>query len=134
MEQKNSDAYQADASAPALSETVNLPSEWLPIETAPKDGTKIDLLYPYPRGRTVNCLWAQNDLAYLKFGWIWRTPIWKDGVLLPEDQWNVNCYGGEPTHWMPVPALPDDWVNFSNEAERDPVSLKSDTSLKDSEA
>jgi len=79
---------------------------WQPIETAPKNGTKIDLLYPYPRGRTINCYWAQNDLAVLKFGWVWRTPTWEDGVLLPEDQWNVNSYGGEPTHWMPSPALP----------------------------
>jgi len=80
--------------------------EWYDISSAPKDGRKVDLLYPYPRGRTVDCYWAQNDLADLKFGWIWRTPIWKDGQLLPEGQWNVNCYGGDPTHWMPAPALP----------------------------
>jgi hypothetical protein len=78
---------------------------WYDITTAPKDGTKIDLLFPYPRGRTVDCFWGEIGIALGKV-WVWRTPIWKDGVLLPEDQWDVNCYGSEPTHWMPAPASP----------------------------
>jgi hypothetical protein len=78
--------------------------EWADISSAPKNGTKIDLLYPYPRGRTIDCYWepAQNR------GWVWREPRWGDGGLLPEDQWSVANYpNGTPTHWRYPPALPE---------------------------
>lgn len=123
-----SDSYQADASAPALSEKFNLAGEWLPIASAPKDGTKIDLLYPYPRGRTINCYWGETDLHCGPL-WVKRNPTWGASGLLPEREWSTSCFPNmEPTHWMPAPALPDGWLNFSNEPESDGVSLKSDTS------
>lgn len=79
-------------------------SAWQPIETAPKDGTKVDLLYPYPRGRAINCFWEERHLA-----WVWRKATWKEGDLLPEDQWDWGYYANmEPTHWMPRPAPPKD--------------------------
>jgi hypothetical protein len=81
--------------------------EWQPIETAPKDGTKIDLLFPYPRGRTINCYWGTIGLSGSEGLWVWRQPTWGNGELLPEDQWQMSCYPNlEPTHWMPVPELP----------------------------
>jgi len=125
-----SDFYQADASAPALSEKFNLAGEWLPIASAPKDGTKIDLLYPYPRGRTINCYWGETDLHCGPL-WVKRNPTWGASGLLPEREWNTSCFPNmEPTHWMPAPALPDGWLNFSNDAGSDAGSLKPDTSLQ----
>jgi hypothetical protein len=82
-------------------------SGWLPIATAPKDGTKIDLLFPYPRGRTIDCYWGASDL-YGGDTWIWRTPTWGQGELLPEGQWYIHCYPNmEPTHWMLPPDPPE---------------------------
>lgn len=78
-------------------------SAWQDIATAPKDGTKIDLLFRYPRGRTINCFWKGE----LGFGWVWLTPVWENMELLPEDQWYISCYPYmEPTHWMLPPDLP----------------------------
>lgn len=83
-------------------------SDWQPIETAPKDGTKIDLLFPEPRGRTINCLWLQDRWTGPNGGWFWRSATWDDfGELLPEHEWNVNHYPHmQPTHWMPLPEPP----------------------------
>jgi len=76
--------------------------QWQPIDTAPKDGTRIDLLYAYPRGRTINCEWRQGDV-YGDGGWFWSSPRWEGGILLAEEQWSTNCYPNmEPTHWMPA--------------------------------
>lgn len=86
---------------------------WQQIETAPKDGTKVDLLYAYPRGRQNDCQWRQGDV-YGEGGWYWSIPQWGsqpglgiDWHLLPEDEWETGCYPNmEPTHWMLPPALP----------------------------
>jgi len=79
--------------------------QWQPIETAPKDGTKIDLFYPYPRGRTINCYWMGEHAA----GWVWRRPTWGAGALLPESEWDIGSYPNlEPTHWMRLPPPPAD--------------------------
>lgn len=76
--------------------------EWQPIETAPKDGTKIDLLFPYPRGRTVDCFWDS-----VLDTWCWKEPAWEYGVLLPEAEWSVGSYPNlAPTHWMEPPEPP----------------------------
>lgn len=72
-------------------------------EEPPKDGTKIDLLYPYPRGRTIDCYWDAS------IGGVWasRRPSWRDFVLLPESEWDLSTYPNmEPTHWRPAPVLP----------------------------
>ena len=80
--------------------------EWQPIETAPKDGTKVDLLYPYPRGRTIDCWW-ENEGPLAGF-WLQRNrPKWKNGELLPEGEWDIATLPNmQPTHWMPSPPLP----------------------------
>lgn len=77
-------------------------ARWRPIETAPRDGRKIDLLYPYPRGRTIDCYWDVVVQA-----WLWRSPKWRNGVVLPEVEWPYNSYPNtEPTHWMSPPEPP----------------------------
>lgn len=71
-------------------------SEWLPIETAPKDGRRVDLWvidraghgYRYP---DVRFDWIADD----SFGW---TDANSHGRLEPDVA---------PTHWMPLPSPPD---------------------------
>ena len=70
---------------------------WQDIASAPKDGTKIDLLYPHPRGRLVDCCWHLEC-------WMGRLPAWRDGKLLPDDEWDFVTHPNmEPTHWMLPP-------------------------------
>lgn len=59
--------------------------DWLPIELAPKDGTK--LLFGYA-GMTF------NNLGYWEPQWFWG-PSWVDGM-----------HAVKPTHFMPIPANP----------------------------
>lgn len=126
-----SDSYQADAGAPALSEKVNVRSEWLPIETAPKDGTEI--------------LAWRDDCGTLLVRWTSAYELLTDAeaeasgmdenALHSESWFCADFIQGSrlenetvPSHWMPLPSPPGAELNFSNEAERDGVSLKSDTS------
>lgn len=78
--------------------------EWQPIATAPKDETVVDLLYPYPRGRTIDCYWEASKPFCGT--WISRRPTWSvdEGKLLPETEWSISTYPNmEPTHWRVVP-------------------------------
>lgn len=73
-------------------------TEWQPIETAPKDGTDIDVI-----GKDHNGQWKRWCDAY----WFrdyedhgeWRGP-WSDGFESPIPG------RFKPTHWMPVPEVP----------------------------
>lgn len=81
---------------------------WRPMSEAPMDGTRIDLLYPYPRGRQIGCYWETD--GPLKGHWVRREPKWKE-VLLPDDQWDyVILFNMQPLFWMPAPALPDHYL------------------------
>lgn len=75
---------------------------WQPIETAPRDGTKIDL-------------WGINHLHYAKkcerlVNTSWG-PVtdWIGGERL--DWKHGRGEGFEPTHWMPLPAPPSADLN-----------------------
>lgn len=63
---------------------------WQSIETAPKDGTKIDLWHP-TKGRCVNAFWQRLT-----------------SILYEPSCWSNQSWGRivGATHWMPVPADP----------------------------
>lgn len=69
-------------------------AEWQPIETAPKDGTKVDLWAFWPEGseskRSTDCYWVSGDKEW-SFG-----------------RWSESSYVHRPviTHWRPLPAPP----------------------------
>lgn len=84
---------------------------WRPIETAPKDGTLVDLWCVDPAGefvpegggiRLTDCGW--DDVS----GW---TRIMDDGDEDIVQDWVDNPLGlppWKPTHWMPLPEPPED--------------------------
>ena len=70
---------------------------WQPIETAPKDGTPVDL-------------WGVNHLHYAKTGRRATNVTWgrvRDWMGNERDDWQ-HGHGEdfEPTHWMPLPSPP----------------------------
>lgn len=71
-------------------------SKWQSIETAPTDGTAVDL-------------WVVDHIAGLE----WREPeaVFRDGcwwTLSDEGEMESVGFAGiqEPSHWMPVPKPP----------------------------
>jgi hypothetical protein len=58
---------------------------WQPIETAPKDGTKIDL-------------WHKDGYRVADCRWDIKTKLWFTDGPFPDDS--------DVTHWMPLPAAP----------------------------
>jgi len=65
---------------------------WRTMDSAPKDGSKIDLLYPYPRGRQIDCFWISD--RPLGPGWYSK---WSHSTI-PNMQ---------PTHWRYPPPSPE---------------------------
>lgn len=73
--------------------------KWQPIDTAPMDGTDVDLWVQYPPEfdppeRIANCQFQKPDAGY------GRHPCWVEFEWFPVI--------GTPTHWMPVPTPPED--------------------------
>lgn len=80
---------------------------WQPIETAPKDGTKILMVGPY---KVVVAWWGDLD----------GPPDFMDPAPhVPRMEWlcHSDCKNDpnflrldylEPTHWMPLPKAPND--------------------------
>lgn len=71
---------------------------WRPIETAPKDSSRI-LVYLPTSNRPVQEVWWAIPYEGSTDGW-WSTPQGPTGrgyVILPES----------PTHWQPLPAAPE---------------------------
>ncbi len=62
--------------------------KWEPIDTAPKDGTRVILFYPAQGGFSDMGRWNVPSSHYL--------PHWNNGRL------NIH----EPSHWMPLPPAP----------------------------
>jgi len=62
--------------------------EWQPIETAPKDGTRIIVA---------------NDV----YGSVWCDVAWRKMIRVP-DRWEslIGAVPFRPTHWMPKPDAP----------------------------
>jgi hypothetical protein len=59
---------------------------WQPIETAPKDGTTVDLWSGHHQRRWADCCW--NDGKW----WVYNN--------------GYEPYEFDPTHWMPLPEPP----------------------------
>lgn len=80
--------------------------EWQPIETAPKDGTRIMLWRGYPRFG----FWQEMVIAQW-FNDSWRWPDPRENAST-HDVWSEDdlYYGFEDeenfTHWMPLPPPP----------------------------
>lgn len=133
-----SDSYQADAGAPALSEKVNDRSEWLPIESAPH-GPNLILAFRNDAGKWRRVIgWHAKQFEIevdadelhsgLEEGPAGEAIYAKSGWYEYLDADEAPCNRIWPTHWQPLPSPPDAELNFSNDAERDGVSLKPDTS------
>jgi len=72
-------------------------SEWQPIETAPRDGTRI--LVHYRSGPYTKQCWSANEASRFI-----RVARWKDG------KWILDMpghYRTDATHWMPLPPAPE---------------------------
>jgi hypothetical protein len=71
---------------------------WLPIETAPKDGTKVMVACPW-LGVCGPANWNKNEYAKKPrpYWTHWGERTW--GTLL--------IRGDQPTHWQPMPEAPN---------------------------
>lgn len=100
-------------------------TEWQPIETAPKDGVSIWVYIPgtgfkkgrsrrYYPARQMMSSWVASDVVERRL---------RDRRHIPSDQaielasrfggyWGIGAghkpISGSPTHWMPLPAAPDE--------------------------
>ena len=66
-------------------------SEWQPIETAPKDGTLVDLWIQWRDGGP----WREADCTWVHGAW------WTAGREAPAEGETYKA-----THWMPIPDGP----------------------------
>lgn len=70
---------------------------WRDIESAPRDGTEMDLwcdIEGYRPGRVTNCVWMHG-------------PSGPDWYTRGERGWEpIGAIGVTPTHWMPLPPAP----------------------------
>lgn len=71
---------------------------WLPIATAPKDGSEILLYLGKPYNRVG------------KFRWFDRLENWQEDEFPSEDDEYCGLGSEVPTHWMPVPPSPNYYV------------------------
>lgn len=108
----NSVQVIADKVLQALSDAgLEVVQGWQTMDTAPEDGTKVDLLYtvfqgwgdknPSGSGRAVDCYWGQEPMLHQSF----------KGQLYPA-RWlglpGCDYHEVVATHWRPVPALTQD--------------------------
>ena len=76
--------------ARAVADMLREATGWQPIETAPRDGTRI-LVHTYT-GKT-SIAWFCEE-----------TGLWPEDEVYSED--GEPCNVGWPTHWMPLPPAP----------------------------
>jgi hypothetical protein len=72
-------------------------SEWRSIETAPKDGTKIDLFAKIWRCHSDTFAWTRFTDCY------WTR---EDNMVNCQSHWVGLGKGWNATHWMPLPDPP----------------------------
>ena len=68
-------------------------SEWQPLQTAPRDGSKLDV-------------WTENGFRYIDVFW-YEGPAYPEGAFVYYDS-NLRDFidVDDATHWMPRPAPP----------------------------
>ena len=90
----------------ALSAQLQDVAGWRPIETAPKDGTIIDLWHE-EFGRQPDCYWGKPHHSCGEYGkycdsdWHGAPEGWIDSACN-----SISPFQDECTHWMPLPAAP----------------------------
>ncbi len=77
-------------------------SEWKPIDSAPRDGSRIDV-FVQAEGRITDVFWGTEDSRGHEYppprtGWVYL----ESGVEGPYLRYIDNA----PTHWMPIPDPP----------------------------
>lgn len=89
-------------------------NDWQPIETAPRDGTPILIFQPNAERESVympesalkagECAYSITDIRLLRYD----DHRWAIGYWRPWGGWgNRNCSTVEPSHWMPLPQMPE---------------------------
>lgn len=73
---------------------------WQPIESAPKDGTVINVLLPHDISDSDREFYCYPQ-SRVSFGWAWG-----NGKFRPCAGISVPVFI-EPTHWMPLPMTPE---------------------------
>lgn len=68
-------------------------NDWQPIETAPKDGSRILLYWPKTTRIPIKIIIGN-----------WRGDYWSNDLLYFDEE-KRNC----PTHWMPLPEPPQEY-------------------------
>ena len=68
--------------------------EWQPIETAPKDGTRVLIAFQ-----------SIGQWVILSAYWNTREDVWTDDAVVSFGYEETAEY--EPTHWMPLPKPPE---------------------------
>lgn len=76
---------------------------WQPIETAPKDGTEVLLVWHWNSG-------IHKGVTVITARWYCRTHVHKssahDCPNVPECKMGWDAYAGWMSHWMPLPTPP----------------------------
>lgn len=91
-------------------------SEWRPIESAPKDGTKF-LAFGLGHGNSVVAFQCREEpfptQAIIWWGWIDDFDevdvgggLYKKVPKRFNEDWRGDVFGFKPTHWMPLPEPP----------------------------
>lgn len=70
--------------------------EWRDIESAPKDGTRVDL-WTSDGERVCDAYWDNGETP----------PSWHAPHMFYDDVGEVEYEGRKATHWLPIPAPPE---------------------------
>jgi hypothetical protein len=84
---------------------LNATNDWQPIETAPKDGTPIDVWLGNAEQSDID--FYCNDGTKRSTGWSFRHGQFRPAAVGVPSLDRITVFV-EPTHWMPLPEPPRD--------------------------